>query len=267
MPRDDERDGPGPLASTLAGAGERVVLVHGFTQTGASWRTVAAALRAHHEVCAIDLPGHGRSGEIAADDLAGAARLLGETGGKASYVGYSLGGRTCLTLALDAPRLVERLVLVGATPGIADPAERAERRAADDALAARLEGDARAPGGLDAFLDEWLAGPLFANLSPEQADRAARAGNAPARLAGALRALGTGAQPPSWDRLCTLKMPVLVCAGERDEKFRAIGAAMVGAIGGNARLALVPGAGHAAPFEVPAAFGALVADFLAEPVS
>ena len=155
-----------PLALERDGAGPPLVLVHGVTQTGQSWRSVAGPLTRDYEVRTVDLPDHGASATRHATDLDDAAALLGATTGRASYVGYSLGGRVCLTLALAQPALVERLVLVGATPGIADDRERAARRAADDALAERI--DPTNPGGargmaLEEFLDEWLAGPLFAH--------------------------------------------------------------------------------------------------------
>src|SRR6266540_1710121 len=135
------------------GAGERVVLVHGFTQTLAAMEPLATRLRDRHELVRVDLPGHGGSTPPLVG-FAKAAALLGEAGGAAAYLGYSLGGRLCLRLALDRPELVRALVLVGASPGIQDPAARAERRAADEALAAAVERD-----GVAAFLDRWPAGP------------------------------------------------------------------------------------------------------------
>jgi len=246
------------LRTVLEGSGPRVVLVHGFTQTLASWEPLAARLRARWQVVRADLPGHGGSGAVRAD-LPAAAGLLGDVGGRAAYVGYSLGGRVCLRLALDRPDLVEALVLLGASPGIAGAGERAERRAADEALARDLERD-----GVAAFLDRWLAGPLFATLPAERAGRAERLGNSAAGLAAALRQLGTGAQEPLWARLPELAMPVLLVAGELDAKFAALAERMAGAVGPRARVALVPGAGHAAHLEQPERFGELAERFLEE---
>lgn len=258
----DARD---PLAATAQGAGPRVVLVHGFTQSARSWAPVAGPLSASREVVSVDLPGHGGSSGRAVAGLEDAAGLLGATGGRAAYVGYSLGARTCLTLALSSPALVDRLVLVGATAGIRDEAERATRRAADEALAAEL--DDGGDDGLDRFLHRWLAGPLFAHLSPAQADLGARRANHAAGLAASLRSCGTGTQAPSWERLDELAMPVLVVAGERDDKFRRLAGELVAGIGANAALAVVPGAGHAAPFEAPDAFVGLLEAFLAAPAA
>jgi 2-succinyl-6-hydroxy-2,4-cyclohexadiene-1-carboxylate synthase len=245
------------LHHVVEGEGPRVVLAHGFTQTLASWAPLAGRLRRHWQVVRADLPGHGGSGALRAD-LPGAAGLLGAAGGPAAYAGYSLGGRVCLRLALDRPELVRALVLIGASPGI-DAAERAARRAADEALAQDLERD-----GVAAFLDRWLAGPLFATLPPDRAGRADRLGNSAAGLAAALRLLGTGAQEPLWPRLPELAMPVLLLAGELDGKFAALAGRMAAAIGPNARVALIPGAGHAAHLERPEETGALLEGFLAE---
>jgi 2-succinyl-6-hydroxy-2,4-cyclohexadiene-1-carboxylate synthase len=239
------------------GRGPRLVLVHGLTQTRRSWEPLLAPLAARHQVVCVDAPGHGLSARYRVGLWEG-ARLLGEVGGRASYLGYSLGGRLCLHLALAAPYLVRRLVLVGASPGIEDEAEREVRRRADEELAATLERD-----GLDAFLRSWLAGPLFAGLTPEAAGLDARRENTVPGLAASLRLAGTGVQEPLWGRLHRLAMPVLVVAGERDERFVTVARRAAAAIGDNATLALVPGAGHAAHLERPDAFLEVVEPFLA----
>jgi 2-succinyl-6-hydroxy-2,4-cyclohexadiene-1-carboxylate synthase len=238
------------------GRGGPVVLAHGFTQTLASWDPVAARLGARRRVVRVDLPGHGGSAGVRAG-FAEAAALLGEAGGAAAYVGYSLGGRLCLRLALDRPDLVRALVLLGASPGIAGRAERADRRAADERLAAALERD-----GLERFLEGWLAQPLFATLPPERAGRAARLANTPAGLASCLRLLGSGAQAPLWHRLGSLRPPTLLLAGALDHKFAGLAERMAAAIGPGARLALVPGAGHAAHLERPEEVADLIERFL-----
>lgn len=216
----------------------RRVLVHGFTQTAASWDGV--------------LDGH--AVDVHPDtDLWTTARTIGDQAGDGAYVGYSMGGRLCLHLALDNPSRVGRLVLLGATAGIEDEGERRARRTADDRMAGEIERE-----GADAFLKRWLSHPMFGHLSepgPRQRDAAV--------LAACLRRLGTGMQEPLWDRLAELAMPVLVVAGDLDAKFTAIGRRMAEAVGDNARFATVPDAGHAAHLEQPAAFRAVVEEFLA----
>jgi 2-succinyl-6-hydroxy-2,4-cyclohexadiene-1-carboxylate synthase len=248
-----------PLHRVVAGeplAG-RVVLVHGFTQTLGSWEVVGGRLAGRWQVVRVDLPGHGGSGRVRVG-FGEATRLLGEAGGVGAYVGYSLGGRLCLRLALDRPDLVRALVLIGASPGIADPAARAVRRADDAALATEIERD-----GVAAFLERWLAGPLFATLPAAAAGWDERLANTPDGLASALRRLGSGVQEPLWRRLTGLRPPTLLVAGALDAKFGAVAREMAAAIGPDARVALVPGAGHAVHLERPDATAALVEEFLA----
>jgi 2-succinyl-6-hydroxy-2,4-cyclohexadiene-1-carboxylate synthase len=156
----------------------------------------------------------------------------------------------CLRLAVDHPAAVDRLVLVGATAGIDDPAERAARRAADEQLASELEAE-----GLDRFLDRWLALPLFSGLSEAAQYRDERRRNTVAGLAGSLRSAGTGAQEPLWDRLGALAgMPVLLVTGEQDRKFTALADRLAAGIGPSATRLVIPGAGHTAHLEQPDAF-------------
>lgn len=244
------------LAHHVDGAGPRLVLVHGFSQTSAHWREVAGVLAVDHEVVRVDAPGHGASAHLRADMVEG-ADLLAATGGRGTYLGYSMGGRLCLHLALARPDLVSGLVVVGATAGIDDPAERRRRIDADEGLARRLEEE-----GLVAFLARWLAQPLFAGLDEEAADVAARRQNTVAGLADSLRRSGTGAQEPLWTRLGELAMPVLVVAGGQDERFVALARRLAGTVGDNAEMALVAGAGHSAHLEAPPAFLELLRPWL-----
>ncbi|CAN5779149.1 2-succinyl-6-hydroxy-2,4-cyclohexadiene-1-carboxylate synthase [soil metagenome] len=250
----------GALHTVRAGsAGPTVVLVHGFTQTVASWDPVAQSLSADHAVVVVDLPGHGGSGRRA-PDLATTAGLVGQTGGRAVYVGYSLGGRVALRLALDRPELVAGLVLLGATAGIDDAEERERRRRADHDLADRIERE-----GVAAFLDHWLAQPLFAALQPTDADRASRLGNSPAGLASSLRLAGTATMdPPWWADLHRITAPALILAGEHDERFAALGQRLAGGIGTSARYATIADSGHAGHLEHPEVFAQVVRAFTGE---
>jgi 2-succinyl-6-hydroxy-2,4-cyclohexadiene-1-carboxylate synthase len=231
-------------------------MVHGFTQTRRCWGTVADELALDHELVLVDAPGHGRSAAVSAD-LRDGARCIADEGGGATYLGYSMGARFALHVALGRPQLVRGLVLLSGTAGIEDDAERAARRDQDRRTAARLRSE-----GLEVFLDGWLRQPLFAGLPADRSFHAERLENTVAGLAGSLEQAGTGAQTPSWHELEDLTMPVLVLAGEDDEKFSALADRMAGAIGANATLALIAGAGHAAHLEQPARFLAAVQPWL-----
>lgn len=231
-------------------SGPPVVLLHGFTQTARCWAPVDEALAADHDVVALDLPGHGASQHHRAD-LAATAGLVASTvrqtvGRPVTLVGYSMGGRVALHVALAHPDVVARLVLIGATPGIEDDDERAERRRRDEALADRIEAI-----GVPVFLDEWLAQPLFAGLDSASSHRAERERNTAAGLASSLRLAGTGTQVPLWDRLGEMTVPVLLVSGADDTKFTAIAEAMVPLLGGPVPHVVVPGAGHTTHLERP----------------
>jgi 2-succinyl-6-hydroxy-2,4-cyclohexadiene-1-carboxylate synthase len=236
------------LHAEVDGRGPRLVLVHGFAQNRNCWGPIAPGLAQDHEVVRVDAPGHGRSSQLYAGLRTG-ARLIADQGGAATYIGYSMGARFVLHLALANPELVQRLVLIGGTAGIDDADGRAERRRNDEAMAARLERD-----GLEPFLDAWLAQPLFAGLSEAMQFRAARRENTVDGLAESLRQAGTGSQDPLWERLDRLDMPALVVAGADDTKFSAEASRLVESIGANATLALIPNAGHSAHLEQPESF-------------
>lgn len=233
-----------------------LVLLHGFTQTGRSWGPVVDALVPRYRCLAPDLPGHGDCAERRPAGFDAVAAYLGALKpARYTLCGYSMGGRLALDAALRLPGRVGRLVLVGASPGLAGAAEREARRVADLELADRIEAI-----GLAAFVEEWERQPLFATqprgvLELARADRLR--GSAPG-LAAALRGMGTGAMAPLWDRLGELAMPVTLVVGERDERFRAVAERMAAALG-DARLVVVAGAGHAVHLEQPHA----VADAIA----
>ena len=233
---------------------ETVVLLHGFAGTGRMWDPVVARLDGErYRPLAPDLRGHGTAAarrpvslDAIADDV------LGLVAHPFTLCGYSMGGRIALHTALVAPDRIDRLVLVATTAGIEDPSERAQRRAADDALAASTE-----RGSIEAFADRWTAQPLFAGTPPQAAAawRADILDNEPAALAAALRGAGTGSMEPLWERLGELTMPATVLAGSRDAKFLALGERLAAALP-RGELDIVQGAGHGIPREDPAAIAA-----------
>lgn len=252
---------PGLSGGPAKPCGACSVLLHGFTQTGASWLPVRAHL-GDRPVLLPDLPGHGTASTVVAG-LWEAADIQAQLAPEGAYwAGYSLGGRLALHVALAHPGVVRRLVLVSATPGIPDEEERAERRASDEDLAERLERD-----GVEAFLRSWLAQPLFATLPPSEAGLRGRLQNTAAGLASSLRRAGTGTQDNLWDRLSELAvrgLPVLLIAGQGDAKFVAIARSMADAIGPSASLFVVPGAGHACHLEEPELVGKAIGRFCDE---
>ena len=231
-----------------------VTFLHGFTQTCDSWSPVLARLQGV-QATLVDAPGHGSNAQHTLG-LRETARAIAEVMPRGVLVGYSMGARMALHVALAAPEIVRALVLVSGTPGVEDEAERRARRAADDALADRIEeiGSAR-------FVDEWLANPMFSALPEEHAQRPARAANPAAGLAGSLRSAGTGTQENLWPRLGEVTCPVLVVTGSLDAKFAAIGERMASAFP-HAELRCIPGAGHTVHLEKVDDFCSVLSDWI-----
>lgn len=234
-----------------------MVLLHGFTQSGASWDRPATALAGDHELAAVDLPGHGRSAHADAD-LWEAADLVAEAAGPGTYVGYSMGARVALHVALAHPEVVTGLVLVSSTAGLDTAAERTERRRFDEQIARRIEAD-----GVAEFVRWWLERPLFSTLPAEAAAVDTRLDASAVGLASSLRRCGTGSQQPLWGRLGDVTVPALVVAGELDGAYTRRARRLAGALGGPTSLEIVAGAGHACHLERPDAFSARLGDWLA----
>jgi 2-succinyl-6-hydroxy-2,4-cyclohexadiene-1-carboxylate synthase len=253
------------------GRGDPLVLLHGFTGCGESWWPVIDTLAATFRTITIDLIGHGGSAspptpdrygfDLALGDLAAIAAQLGIA--QAAWLGYSMGGRLALGLALRHPELVSSLILVSATPGIADAAERAARRIADEELARHIE-----RVGVADFVAEWERRPMWRSQQTLSApvlerQRQLRLLNTPRALANSLRGMGQGAQPSLWDRLGAIEFPTLLIAGTEDAKFAGIAADMSDAFG-DARLVLAQDAGHAVHLEAPDFYAEHVLTFLTE---
>ncbi len=243
----------------MAGVPEPLLLLHGFMQTGRGWDEVVRHLGGErYRPLAPDIRGHGAAATRRPIDAASCVADVARLGGaRFALAGYSQGGRLALQVALADPGRVSRLVLVSATAGIDDDAERARRRAADEQLAAWIEADGRL---MTEVADRWGAQPLFASQPPQvaQAARVDRLCNEPVHVAAALRGIGTGVMEPLWDRLGELgEMPVSVLAGELDAKYVALGERLVRQLP-NAALTVVPAAGHALALEAPAAVAAAI---------
>ncbi len=245
----------------MAGQGPLLVLLHGFTGSVDNWRPHFPALATRYRLLAVDLLGHGRTSapatptryamDAAAADLAALlARLTSEP---AHLLGYSMGGRLALYVALTYPAQVKSLYLESASPGLEDGEARRQRQEQDEALADRIE-----QAGVPAFVDFWETLPLFASQQRLPAHvrsrlRRQRLQNRAHGLASSLRGMGTGVQPSLWSRLGELQMPVHLLVGALDSKFVALNRHMAQALP-QATLTVVPDAGHAVHLEQPQRF-------------
>lgn len=237
-----------------------IVLLHGFAGTGAAWAPVVDRLGERYRASAPDIRGHGAAADLRPIGFAECTADVGALApARFALAGYSMGARLALHVALAHPERVTRLVLIGATAGIADPVERAARREADEALAAEIEA-----GDIERFAERWERQPLFRGQPPAvvEAARADRLRNRPSGLAAALRGIGTGTMEPLWARLPELAMPTTVIVGERDAKFRKLGERMAAGLP-DAELLVVPGVGHAVHLEAPGIVAAAIAERVA----
>ena len=254
----------------VAGAGPPLLLLHGFTGSAAGWGLHLDTLAAYGlRVIALDLPGHGQSDapkdprrysiEHCRQDILAALQQLGVSKGQAILLGYSMGGRIALYTAFSS--FFRALILESASPGLADPGEREQRRLSDETLAASIERD-----GVPAFIERWENLPLFASQKTLPLDcreklHQQRLQNSATGLAQSLRGVGTGVQSSLYAQLPTLNIPVLLIAGELDAKFTTIARHMAQALP-QSQLHIIPAAGHTVHLERPQAFASLVGNFV-----
>jgi pimeloyl-ACP methyl ester carboxylesterase len=231
------------------------LLLHGIGGRATLWAPTVAAL-APRPVIAMDMPGYDgtRPALTSFPELADAAAALLD--GPADVVGHSLGGMIALELALRHPDRVRRLVIVASSPafGSRDPAFR------EAFLAARQKP-----------LDEGLGmAGVAAALVPTMLGPAADPAAAPAAIA-AMSSVDEAAYRTTlatltgFDRradLPRITQPALLIAGEADQTAPPRGMARMADAMPDARITVIPGAGHLLPLEAPDAFHAALLDFL-----
>src|SRR5579883_2439085 len=155
------------LDSESQGCQQTLVLLHGFTGSAEGWRDLLPLLeRPERRLIALDMLGHGHSDapedprrysiEHCQADILAVLEALGIGPGEAIMLGYSMGGRIALYTAFSG--FLRAIILESASPGLADPLEREERRQSDNRLAQRIE-----DAGIEAFVDEWERLSLFAS--------------------------------------------------------------------------------------------------------
>ncbi|NEO28745.1 MAG: 2-succinyl-6-hydroxy-2,4-cyclohexadiene-1-carboxylate synthase, partial [Kamptonema sp. SIO4C4] len=174
-------------------------------------------------------------------------------------VGYSMGGRIALYLALHFPQYFPKVILESASPGLATAAEREKRRNRDEQLAQQLETIPFAD-----FLTRWYNNPLFASLKPHPQFSSMyqrRLNNSPSHLAYSLRYCGTGVQPSLWDKLSQLSQPLLLLVGEQDQKFLGINQ-KISQHCPTAQLQVIKNCGHNIHLETLHSFSYTVQQFL-----
>jgi len=244
----------GTIPITMAGEGAPVILLHGWTLDHRMWTPQIAGLAGEHLLVMPDRRGCGRSTappDLAreAEDVIAIADFLGFD--RFALVGLSRGA----VVALDTARRHGSRITGLAVSGAPLPALVEREEVIDlDHFRALVEA-----GDMAAFRAEWAAHPLMQTRTPEARTLAA------AMLADYDgRDLVFPTEAPGFPReaLAMLPMPVLAMTGEHDTPWRRACAAALAAAAPRASHALIPGAGHLANADNPAAFNAAVARFL-----
>ncbi|MEG4505322.1 2-succinyl-6-hydroxy-2,4-cyclohexadiene-1-carboxylate synthase [Microcoleus sp. F6_B4] len=233
---------------------QTILFLHGFTGKFKDFSSVISLLSKNYCCLAVDLPGHGETrvmGDESCYTMSNTAQALIHLLDdlqiyKCLLLGYSMGGRLALYMTLHFPERFEKVVLESASPGLKTEKERSHRLEADLQLAQKLENS-----NIKDFLLNWYDRPLFKSLkNSPNFDKLieTRLANNPLELAKSLRNMGTGNQPSLWGKLAQNQIPLLLLAGEYDDKFTTINTE-IAKLCPAARLEIVPKVGHNIHFE------------------
>jgi 3-oxoadipate enol-lactonase len=241
----------------VRGKGDPVVLCHGFLDNCSVWKDQAEAIAGKHTVVLYDHRGHGRSDKPRGDysvrslaqDLHGL--ILGLHLDRAAVVGHSLGGMIALTLALEHPDLVSKLVLVCTTAR----------------LVPQLPITGRVMAGMGYLIPYGVFAEKVMKLRvADESDEAVGAGSdrvtrTPKHVAyGCGKGLLTGYDVRR--SLSRVKAPTLILAGERDRGAPVAMSRFLHREIKGSRLHIMPGCGHLPMIEKPREFISLLLDFL-----
>lgn len=245
-----------------------IVFLHGFMGSGEDWINIAMAVQRSYCSVLVDLPGHGRANSavhslswgMAETSRAIISELQRINVQQCYLVGYSMGGRIALYLAMNHPKLFKQTILESASPGLATAREQKARIEQDRKLADRLLTE-----NYGEFLDWWYQIPLFQGIAghpdyPAMIER--RLKNQPANLAKSLTDIGTGRQPSLWGKLRGNTVPILLVTGDKDRKYQGIAERMAHS-GRMISRTTISNCGHNCHFEQPMAFSSVLkASFL-----
>ncbi|MBP7962599.1 MAG: alpha/beta fold hydrolase [Caldilineaceae bacterium] len=241
------------------GSGPPLLLLHGLGSSSRDWELQVPVFAATHRVITCDVRGHGRSAKppgpysvlLFATDVAALLRHLGT--GPVAVVGISMGGMIAFQLAVDAPALVERMVIVNSGPELVLRTWGERMQAWQRLALVQLLG----MGGMARF----LAPRLFPKPEQEEIRRTFTERwleNDKRAYIASLRAL------LGWsvaDRLGEIRCPILVIAGDQDYTPLSIKEAYVAQLP-QAELVVIPDSRHATPIDQPEAFNRTVGEFL-----
>ncbi|MDZ8185288.1 MAG: 2-succinyl-6-hydroxy-2,4-cyclohexadiene-1-carboxylate synthase [Nostoc sp. ChiSLP02] len=248
-----------------------ILFLHGFMGNIDEFDEAIKLLSDEFSYLTLDLPGHGKTQVLGGDEYYTMPKtadaiisLLDKLKiDKSFLVGYSMGGRLALYLALHFPERFLKVILESASPGLATETERLERIKRDTQIGRKLTRITTKTDFAD-FLSNWYKQAIFGDIKnhPEYDKMLEnRLQNNPQELDKSLRFMGTGCQPNLWSKLADNKIPILLLAGEYDEKFVYVNTEMA-QICKFAQLKIIANAGHNIHFENTLVFMQVLKDFL-----
>jgi pimeloyl-ACP methyl ester carboxylesterase len=242
------------------GSGPPVLLLHGWTLGLEMWDPQTAALSQEFRMVRVDRRGFGLSTGRAsvADDAADVVALCAHLGiGRVALVGMSQGSRVAVRTAATEPALISCLVLDGPSPAIVDSS------APDPDLPLAQFRQLAQRDGIDAFRRAWARHPMT-ELHTRDLDTRVLLSRLLARYRGEdlLQTPEPAAAGATWPALESIAQPTLVICGESDVSSRRSAATLIAQKAPAAEVFQVPGAGHLANLDNPAAYNAALSRFL-----
>ena len=216
-----------------------ILLLHGFMGDVHEFNEVISMLADDFCCLEVDLPGHGKTQILSTDskyecyqmpNTANALiqlldKLLDKLNVSECFlIGYSMGGRLALYLALHFPQYFTKVILESTSPGLATESERLARIQGDAQIARKISRIITRED-FTIFLANWYSQTIFGEIKnhPQFSQLIEqRLQNNPEQLVRSLKMMGTGVQPSLWSKLATNKIPLLLLVGELDTKFREI---------------------------------------------
>jgi 3-oxoadipate enol-lactonase len=250
----------------IQGRGANLVLIHGMGDNLSMWYHQVPVFSKHYQVVTYDTRGAGETeipeGEYSLSVLTEDAYQLMKAIGvkKAFFLGYSMGGRIALELAIKRPEIVKAIILSSSPIFVTPPSPQNVPRRPPMPMP-----DLLSKGGLEAFAEMHATSafsPGFKSKNPSEFDRYMKIKllNKPESLSRLMRSMGGLGSPPD---LGNVKCPVLIIAGEFDSLISLESVKQLQKYLAGSKLITLP-AGHAAAVEQPDQFNSAVLDFLSE---
>ena len=247
------------------GHGGNTAFLHGFAQTPAAFLPVTRGR--FTDALFVAIPGHAGTkislGNFEDTTMTLAENLVTHRPTGVHLVGYSLGGRVALSIALNHPQLAKSLTLISAQFGL-PKGKRIARKQFDEDWATKIEKD-----GLERFATTWRDLPIFqgqaerADASLLQLQESMRRAHSAPDLAISMRTLGLANMPDYTERLRELQIPFFYFFGEDDLKCAETAKLVVNRVRG-ALVFPVPGAGHNLLVEKPDRLGEELRELIAK---